>query len=161
AAPEGSTVILSVAGFPFVTFLPELADCQTKFGASNVALQSKALPPVLAMVTSLLVAPSVVKRSKDSEGGLTEPTGGTSLTVNLTFTVCGLPASALLLSVPITVIVPLYEPDARLAEFTFTVKVTLPFVGVVGSCGTTSQSALVVPVIVTPLSHAPVTPTVK
>jgi len=85
--------------------------------------------------------------------------------VSVTLTVCGLPARVLVPLLAANVIVPLYEPTARFAEVTLTVKVALPPLGVVEGGVTASQPVPVataaVGVIVTPLSHVPVTAIVK
>lgn len=116
-------------------------------------------------MTFWLLAPSVVKTLKVSDVGLTEPTGGTSFTVSVTLTVCGLPERVPVPLLAANVIVPLYEPTARLAEVTLMVKDALPPAGVVEVGVTASQPAPVaiaaVAVIVTLLSHVPFTPMVK
>src|SRR5947209_9005173 len=113
------------------------------------------------MVTSRLLTPSVVKTLKVSDLGLTEPTGKTLFTFSLTLTACELPIGMPFPSLASTVIVPLYEPAARLADVTLIVKVALPPKGVAAGGLTANQPAPVAiaadAIIVTPLSHVPVT----
>ena len=107
---------------------------------------------------------SPFERLKASVPGLTARTGGTSVTVSVTPTLCGLPLIALL-PLAASEIVPVYWPGERAEDVTLTVKVALPLVRVAEGGDTASQpfpdAVVTVGVIVTPLAHDPLTPRVR
>lgn len=132
--------------------------------AFRVAAQFNGAPPVLEIVKVLSVALSPFERLKASVPELIASTGGTSVTVRATLTVCGL------LLVPLSPraaseIVPLYEPGERAEDVTVTVKVALPLVRVAAEGDTANQPVpdvvVTVGVIVNPLEHDPVVPIVR
>lgn len=152
---------------PAVRFVPAPDESETNDGAfaSRVAVQFNGAPPVFEIVNAFAVALSPLERLKASVPGLTARTGGTSVTVSVTPTVCGLPSMALLLLSAASEIVPVYEPGERAEDFTVTVKVALPPVRVAVEGDTASQpvpdAIVTVGVIVTPLEHDPLAPMVR
>src|SRR5437763_1407413 len=98
--------------------------------ASRLAVQFNGAPPVFEIVNTLSVALSPFERLKASVLELIVRTGGTSVTVRVTPTVCALPLVAPLSPFAASEIVPLYVPGERAEDVTVTVKVALPLVRV-------------------------------
>ena len=152
---------------PALRFVPAPGESETNVGAfaSRVAVQFNGAPPVFEIVNDLAVALSPFERLKASVPGLTARTGGTSVTVSVTPTVCELPLIALLPLSAASEIVPVYEPGERREDVTATVKAALPLVRGAAEGDTDSQpvpDAVVTDgVIVTPLEHDPLAPIVK
>src|SRR5207237_4712763 len=107
--------------------------------ASRVAVQFIGAPPVFEIVNDLAAVLSPFERLKASVPGLTARTGGTSVTVSVTPTVCRLPLMALLPLSAASKIVPVYWPGERAEDVTLTVKVALPLVRVAEGGDTASQ----------------------
>ena len=152
---------------PALRFVPAPGESETNVGAfaSRVAVQFNGAPPVFEIVSALAAVLSPFERLKASVPGLTARTGGTSVTVSVTPTVCGLPLITLLPLSAASEIVPVYEPGERREDVTVTVKAALPLVRVAAEGDTASQpvpdAVVTVGVIVTPLEHDPLAPIVR
>src|SRR5947199_1130005 len=105
---------------PGFRFLPLLGESEMNDGAFafRVALQFNGAPPVFEIVNTLSVALSPFERLTASELELIASTGGTSVTVKATPTVCELPLMAPLLPSAASEIAPLYEPGERVEDVT-------------------------------------------
>ena len=99
---------MTVVFVPPTRFVPAADESETNDGAfaSRLAVQFNGAPPVFEIVNDSGVLLSPFERLKASVPGLTARTGGTSVTVNITPTVCGLPLMAVLPLSAVSAIVP-------------------------------------------------------
>ena len=128
------TITSTAVLVPLARFVPEPEESETKPGASeaSVAVQFNGSPPEFPIVIGRDGVPLGLLNL--SAVGLTIRVG-TATTLNVTATVCGLPAGGPAASE----MEPVYDPAARAAEVTVTVKVVVSLVIVAEAGVTVSQ----------------------